>query len=305
MLNCIQLNFFVLKVIVLRQHFQAVSSGKPQTSLTLFTIGIFILSMVCKNTSAADDPSAVGLTNFAFASYLGTGFYTSSGQDVFVLQLPLDYTIKQKTDTDSGILLKLPITIGFINFSGLEVEELPEIKDVTTLTFLPGIEYQIPVTPDWTLAPFADYGFARDFNYEENILIIGLGIKSYLDFHLDDSMFTLGNRFLYARERTKNSNNDADYSLIETGLNYRLDTDYLFENGPLYSNFYYINFYYPNNLVLLEQTENPVRVGMEHELGITISNLSDFLFFEKPQIGLGVRFGNGVNIYRIIFGAPF
>ena len=57
--------------------------------------------------------------------------------------------------------------------------------------------------------------------------------------------------------------------------------------------------------MFFESTENPIRVGIEHEVGITFGNLPDFLFLEKPQIGLGVRFGNGVNVYRIVFGAPF
>jgi hypothetical protein len=118
-------------------------------------------------------------------------------------------------------------------------------------------------------------------------------------------MFTLGNRFLYAREQSKGSSTDADYSLIETGLNYRVTSSYFFDNEPIYSNLYYINFYYPNNLVFFEQTDNPIRVGIEHEFGITISNIPDFLFFEKPQLGLGVRFGNDVKVYRLVFGAPF
>ena len=118
-------------------------------------------------------------------------------------------------------------------------------------------------------------------------------------------MFTLGNRFLYAREQSEGASSDADYSLIETGLNYRVTSTFFFDDEPIYSNLYYINFYYPNNLVFFEQTENPVRVGIEHEVGITISNIPDFLFFEKPELGMGVRFGNDLKVYRLVFGAPF
>ena len=57
--------------------------------------------------------------------------------------------------------------------------------------------------------------------------------------------------------------------------------------------------------MFLERTTKPIRVGIEHEIGITFSNIPDFLFFEKPQLGAGVRFGNEVNVFRIIFGAPF
>ena len=273
------------------------------STLIIITTLFFIYS---NYASAAEDEGAFGLTNFAFASYLGTGFYTTTGQSVFVIQLPFEHTIKQKSETEAGWVLNLPVTVGFINFDEIDVENLPNLKgDASTITFLPGIEYQYPITPDWYVAPFADYGFARDLNHTNNILITGIGIKSYADFHLKNGLFTLGNRFLHARERSGDTSNDSSYSLIETGLNYRITSDYSFENGALYTNLYYINFYYPNDLVFLSQTDNPVRVGVENEVGITLSNISDFLFFEKPQLGIGVRFGNDVKVYRIVFCAPF
>lgn len=255
--------------------------------------------------SAEKSGSTFGITNFAFANYLGTGFYTTSGQNVFVLQVPLQHTIKEKTDYEDGWVLNLPLTFGFINFDSSIVDNIPELSDVATVTFIPGIEYQYPITPDWTIIPFVDYGFARDFNNKTNVLVIGSGIKSYYNYQYGKDTFTLGNEFLYAREKSKNSGGSSDYSLLKTGLNYRVTSDFLFNNEPLYSNLYYINFYYPNNLIFLERTDNPIRVGLEHEVGITFSNLPDFLFFERPQIGIGVRFGNDVNVYRIIFGAPF
>jgi len=274
----------------------------------LFTLAISLL-FIFHNTNlkaANDTKETVDLSSFAFSSYLGSGFYTTSGQDVFVLQLPFSFTIKPKTETEAGWLLKLPITIGLINVDNKNVtQNNPKLNDIATFTFLPGIEYQRPITANWTLIPFADYGFARDTSNTENVLVIGSGIKSYYNLHLKDSMITLGNRFLYARARNKRADTTADYSLIETGLNYRLTTGHSFKGDPLYTNLYYIYFYYPNNLVLLNQTDNPVKVTAEHEVGFTFSNLPDFLFFDKPQIGLGVRTGNGVTVYRLVFGMPF
>lgn len=273
--------------------------------IKFFSILLFTAMLTHRISFGAEQRSSVGLTNFAFASYLGNGFYSTSGQDVFVLQIPLEHAIKEQQGEHAGIILKLPLTFGIVNFDALELEDFPEIKDITTMTFLPGIEYQQPITDDWILSPFIDYGFARDFNNSDNVLITGIGLKSYFDFKVYDSDFTLGNRFLYAREQSKSKSSNSDYSLIETGLNYRVDSDYVFSNGALQSNLYYLNLYYPNNLVFLEQTDNPIRVGVEHEVGVTISNIPDFLFFEKPQIGLGVRAGGEVKVYRLVFGAPF
>ncbi|MCG6937833.1 MAG: hypothetical protein LJE83_06615 [Gammaproteobacteria bacterium] len=278
------------------------------TYLAALSTLILLLWLINKNVVAGNEQTALSLTNFSFASYIGTGFYTVSGQDVYVIQLPFHYTIKEKSDTETGWVLNLPLTIGIINFDNfrdLDFENLPKPDDITTLTFIPGIEYQYPVTADWTLIPFADYGFARDLNHNANVLITACGIKSYANFHLTNGMLTLGNRFLYAREHIGGTDEDSDFSLIETGLNYRIAANYSFSNGPLYTNFYYINFYYPNELVFFERTNNPVHVDIENEVGFTLSNLPDFLFFEKPQIGLGIRTGDKVNVYRLLFSAPF
>ncbi len=281
-------------------------SGKSQTacfSTCLFTLLACFFSH--QTHANENEDGSFGLTSFAFASYLGTGFYTTSGQNVFVLQMPFEHTIKEKTDREAGWVLNLPVTIGFINFDSLKVEELPGVNDVGTITFLPGLEYQYPVTPDWTLIPFADYGFARELDATSNVLITGTGLKSYFDVHFDNAKFTLGNRLLYAREQSKDFSAASSYSLLETGLNLRFASNFSFIDKPLYSNFYYINFYYPNNLVFFEQTPNPIKIGIEHEAGFTLSNIPDFLFFENAQIGIGIRFGNNINVYRLVFGAPF
>ncbi len=254
---------------------------------------------------AAEKQSTFGITSFAFSSYLGTGFYTTSGQEVFVIQIPYQYTIKEKTNTEAGLILNLPLTFGIINIDNIGDGNIPDLNDIATLTFLPGLEYQYPVTPNWTISPFADIGLARDLNNTTNVLITGFGIKSYYSIPVPDNLLSIGNRFLYARERNDISDNDLDYSLIETGLNYRMSSGYSHDNGILFSNVYYINFYYPNDLIFFEQTPNPIRVGVEHEVGITFSNIPDFLFFKKPEIGVGVRFGNNLNVFRIVFGAPF
>jgi len=280
--------------------------------LSITSFIFLLLTTLSSAVFAADEDNAFGITNFAFASYLGTGFYSTSGQNVFVVQLPFEHVIIEKTDTEAGWVLNLPLTFGFLNFDELnlpgiaaQASNIPEVNDVGTITFLPGIEYQYPVTKDWTFIPFADYGFARELNKHINTLIIGVGVKNYIDFQFENSLLTFGNTLLYAREKSSVSANKTDYSLVETGLNLRLKTDMIFDDERLYTNLYYINFYYPNNLVFFERSLEPIKVGVEHEIGITFSNIPDFLFFEKPQIGFGVRVGNDVNVYRLVFGMPF
>lgn len=276
-----------------------------QNTIKFISACLLLFSVTVNISHAADDQSSFGLTNFAFSSYLGTGFYTSSGQNVFVIQMPFQHIIIEKTETEAGWILNLPLTIGLINFGRIDNEILPQIDDVTTITFLPGIEYHYPVTSNWTLIPFADYGFARDLNNTTNILIVGTGITSHVNFKHNKNLFTLGNRFLYAREKSSLAENGSDYTLLETGLNYRINALYKTDNNPIYTNLYFVNYYYPDNLIFFDQAPNPIRVGVSNEIGITFSNLPDFLFFKNPELGFGIRRGGDLDVYRIVFGAPF
>jgi len=152
--------------------FDVFSLNSPDRLITSRSF-VLLVCLWCNPAFSAEEGSVFGATNFAFSNYLGTGFYTTSGHNVFVVQLPFEHTIIEKTDSEAGWRLNLPITIGFINFDNIEIDDIPNLNDVTTLTFVPGIEYQHPISPDWTIIPFFDYGFARDFNHTSNVLITG------------------------------------------------------------------------------------------------------------------------------------
>ena len=108
--------------------------------------------------------NADDLTNFAFARYLGSGFYTTGDIRIFVLQLPLTSQLKPLTRDEYGLVLQYPLTLGFtdVSFEGIADGNIPDINDVATLSFVPGLEFQYQVLDNWMLAPFADLGFAHD-----------------------------------------------------------------------------------------------------------------------------------------------
>ena len=304
---CLQLTTLLSRVLcrtVMNRYSNKLSV--PIKAACYYCLFIYIFVGLNSELNAATrENSTFGITNFAFASYMGTGFYSTSGQDVFVLQMPFKHIIREENDEQAGWRLNLPLTLGFINFSDLDIENLPELDDVGTITFLPGIEYRRKITSNWTLIPFADYGFARDFNHTSNVLIIGLGLKSYADFHSDSGVLTLGNRFLYARESSRDADINSDYTRILTGLNFRFDQQARIAGEHVGLNLYYANYYYPDDLVFFDRTTSPIRVGYENELGFTIDSISNFLFFTDIQLGFGVRFGNDLRVYRLLFSAPF
>ncbi len=251
--------------------------------------------------------NADDLTNFAFARYLGSGFYTTGDSRIFVLQLPLTSQLKPLTRDEYGLVLQYPFTLGFtdVSFEGIADGNIPDINDVATLSFVPGLEFQYQVLDNWMLAPFADLGFAHDLGSGDYVRILGFGVKSLATFKHGENSITFGNRLLYADESKLDIEGNSNFSVIETGLDYRIPTDIDINGGRLDFSLYYINYYYRKDLVILKILDNPIKLVNINEFGFTFSLPKHDWLPEKPRLGFGIQFAGEITVYRIVFGMPF
>jgi hypothetical protein len=74
------------------------------------------------------------------------------------------------------------------------------------------------------------------------------------------------------------------------------DNWFLMPFGDLYSNLAFLRF-----------RDDSFEVHVQYELGFTLgtTTTSRFWVFEIPRIGLGYRFGDGLQIIRLVLGMPF
>ena len=103
---------------------------------------ILMLGLVLPVTGPhAEQSSEVELINFAFGNYLGSGFYSSSNIDVFIVKLPFLKTLKAPTETEAGLIINYPVSLGITNISDDAVEGIPDFNDIGTVSVVPGLEY--------------------------------------------------------------------------------------------------------------------------------------------------------------------
>ena len=266
---------------------------------------LIILCLIAPLHSQAEEPSDIELVNFAFANYLGTGFYASGERSVFILKVPLKSTLRPMTSNDPGWIVKYPVSVGVTNFDEITDGTVPELDDVATISIVPGIEYHYPVMNNWKLVPFLDLGIARDYNNNDNVRILGGGAMSYATFDFDRKRLTLGNRFLYADEMNLETNTSSNFAVFETGLDYNIPTDIILHGSHIDFSLYYINYYYLKDLVLLTILDNPITLQNKNEVGFTVS-IPDYAWLpEDTRLGLGVQFTSETRLYRVLFGMPF
>jgi hypothetical protein len=255
----------------------------------------------------AAQKSEVELTNFAFANYLGSGFYSSSNVDVFIIKVPFSTTLEAPAETGSGWVFNYPVTLGVTNisddFDG--VEGVPDLDDIGTLSVIPGLEYLYPVLGNWHLAPFVDFGIARDVSNAVNIRVRGAGVKSFVTFDFESTWLIFANRLLYADQKNLESGDDSSFAVFETALEYTTPTRYTIGGSTVNLGYYIVNYHYLDDLVLVDYLDDRISLQDKNEIGFTFTIPKHSWLPDNFELGLGVQITRDTELYRLVIGAPF
>jgi hypothetical protein len=267
----------------------------------------FITLFPGKSYSISPEDIVDSQVNYAYANYLGTGFYTAADRAVQVYHLPFRYILRDASIDKSGLRLRLPLTIGFLDF------DLPDAIDpnlpskIETLTFVPGIQYIHQVNDRWSLSPFIDLGIGHDFETDNNAYVYGAGVNSLLVFRYTSFNLEIYNEFLFAGNTTDVNNVRNEFSRFQTGINFQFPLKRKAWDRNSAVSVYYLNYLYFNRLEFFRYLNDPIEVAVQNEVGITFDASPDMKLLGIPfsRVGLGYRFGNKVNVVRLVFGIPF
>ena len=256
----------------------------------------------------SDDTSEVELTNFAFANYLGAGFYSSGNTKLFLFRVPFSSDLTEVTKEKAGLRLNYPVALGVGIIDDRDFPEIGDIVDLNnfvTLSVMPGLEYILPMTDIWSLAPFIDLGIAQDFANETTVGIGGIGAKSFVSLEFDHSRLTIANRLVFAEQENLDSGANSNFASFETGLEYILPTNYTISGSLVSFSVYFINYHYMDDLALGGSVENRISLENKNEIGFTfILSKHDWLP-DNSQLGFGVQVTRDTDLYRFVLGSPF
>lgn len=278
----------------------------PVKRLVLFLF-LFIILLPEKGYAVSPEDLAASQLNYAYANYLGTGIYSAADRSVKVLHLPFRYTLRETTPDKGGLRLRLPVTVGVIDIDYFD-PIFPTLPDrFETLTFVPGIQYIHQVNDYWRLSPFIDFGFGVDFATDNSAYVYGAGVNSLFIFKYNSFNLEIYNEFLFAGNTTEISDVRNEFSRFQTGINFQFPLDFKAWGRDPAISVYYLNYLYFNRLEFIRYLQDPIEVAVQNEVGITFDTTPDMKLVGIPfsRIGLGYRFGNDVDVVRLVFGIPF
>jgi len=272
-----------------------------QGNLFFSAIILFVFISVQSFAAVLED------VNYGFATYLGSGIYSAAGQDVQIYQIPFSYQIYDSKEKGYGLNLTLPVTLGFYDFNLSDIINDGFPEEISTFSFVPGLEFEYPVLQHWKLLPFFDLGVAENLSNGDASKIYAYGLRSYFDHPFKDFKFILGNRLLYVRQKRKDNSHISDFGAFETSLEFRFPQFPLFKKHLGDFEIYYANFQYFDSLDFLFPDNKVVTVIKQNEVGITfgVQIKKKTKYIDIPRIGLAIRKGDGLDIYRLVFGMPF
>jgi hypothetical protein len=245
------------------------------------------------------------LFNWYYASVYGTGYYKIGEESVAVVRLPFAHTLRQATEEQWGLRLTLPVAGAFANFDFTEFD----LGHVSTagMSFVPGLEIVIPLSPAWTVKPFASLGMGRDFQHDSNAIIYSVGATTVYQLPTGDSVLSaIGGKLVYAGYQSGGEKNILGAVSIGGDLGFPLSMEISGRQAVLGTQL--IGTVYFNNLDFLIPGSPREEVSHEVEVALTLGARRPFevLGIGFDRFGLGYRWGSdGLRGVRLVGSFPF
>ena len=272
---------------------------------------ILVCLLVCVGVAAnAQSPltrSEQSFVDFGFASQLGSGVYTMSGRTLQVYRIPFAYDFEHADDARVRARLTLPVTLGFLDFEAIDVIDTGLPDTIDSLSFVPGLLVEVVLSPRWTLQPFAEAGVARDRTSDLDQRIYSTGLRGVYDVSHGATAWQSYNELLYSHVDQRSLDRSDDFARLRIGVTARR----AFDAEGYGRRADYLGYAFVDQF--LERPEGTLN-GEEHgggdaqfELGFTFGATEPIRIWRipLPRIGVGYRFGSGISVYRLVFGAPF
>ena len=246
--------------------------------------------------------------NFAFAHRLGTGIYEISGRTVQVYSLPFERRLRERDDERAGLVLTLPVTLGFFDFKVQDILESGLPSDLSTLSFVPGLRWEIGIGEHWELQPFVEAGVARDRSNSLRATVATLGATADRRSESRYGALRWHQSLAYAYSRVDGTGSD-DFALLVSGIELTRPLDMRVRDVALDYAPYAALRWYPDapSVPLLASAPSGGVTRLQGEIGITLGTAEPLRIagVTLPRIGLGYRFGEDLSVFRLVIGERF
>ena len=288
-------------------------STKP--NLAPSTLYLLIPLLACAAgvplAGAAQDSSLAGsekqLIDWYYAAFFGTGVYRSGDRTVSVVQLPFSKALQPLAESRARVRLTLPISVGFYDFHFDELLGGRTPHSLSTVSVLPGVEVDMPVTHNRTLKPYGSVGKGWDTSGGGAAWIYAAGVKSRVSLPIGT-----GSELSFGNQLTLSGYKPAETSyqplgLFVAGLNLSTPSSLRLSNRATSIDLHLIYYYYFNRLRFPASNNAQNKISEQGEFGVSVKTHTPFSLklFDIDRIGVAFRIGGGTQGVRLFLNLPY
>ena len=226
---------------------------------------------------------------------------------MYAIRLAPKFEVYALPDSETTINLNLPVTLGLQTFDIDTILSNPIDETLVTFSFVPGVEFVIPVTTRWTLKPYGNVGAGSEIKGTASAWIYYGGLNSQFRSQFGQLGVTLLNGVQWLGYYPNSGLADS-LARLATGLEGEYPLGNVAVKGQqLYMKPHVIHYWYFNDLDFRIIQESPVEINQELELAFAVGTKEpiSYGFLKLDRIGVGYRRGDSIEGIRLIFASVF
>jgi len=279
-----------------------------------FHLPLLLVSLAVSYSGLAAD---VGNVHWAYSAYFGTGTYKLGDfASVAVVRPTPAWTFRESAIDDDGNRtlgwrFRVPVSIGYHEFDFGNISDILDPANVVTVSVIPGVEMDIPVTRRWLLRPLLYAGWGMVTDSSEAAWSYWTGIKSRYTWNTGKLEWALLNAISYVGFNTDSDNTEGMVPIM-MGFEWAYPfTNWKMDNDPLELSWHLAYTSFQNDLDLPPFLDpNTEHVLDLWQVGVALGKQNrdfEFLGLKWDRVGLAFERGGGGNLrgIKLYFSSVF
>jgi hypothetical protein len=217
-------------------------------------------------------------------------------------RIPISFSLRDTKDHAWGLDLTLPLTLGGYDVSAVLVDSLFS-EQITTYTFVPGLELRIPAGAHWMVKPFAEAGVSGGDGGGGDLLW-GAGARARGCFDSGRLRWTLGGAAEYRsgggdRSLVEHYSQLAAFADVQTRLDFTVGG--LATRAGVFAGYRFLT---DATLRTLDADDLEVRHQVETGLSFSTTPALKVWFVSIPWIGVAYRTAGALSGVRLYLAFP-
>lgn len=267
----------------------------------------FLLMLACWSTSFPSASLKMPIADYSLAAHLGSGVYAVGGAASQIYRASSSLCLLSPYTHRWGLRIRAAGAAGFYDYQLTDFFSEGFPRGINTFALFPTLEAEHLVGRNWLIAPFIGMGAGVEVNQRTHHWLAGGGLHNLFVFPLQKYDVRLNSRVLYCGLLNKSLQPFDDFSMIESGIEFRRPLDIELFGLPLDGSIFGINYLYRAGSNLSPVPNSAQLHITEWEVGVTLGTVETVCIWKVklPRVGLSYRFGSEREGIRIIAGDSF